>query len=162
MNKIVLISGSNIGDRFGYIDYATSAIENRVGEILVKSQYYETEAWGFESEKFINQVVVIGSKLEPLELLNELQLIEKDAGRVRFESDTYNARTLDIDILFYNDSVIDSEHLIVPHPHIAKRKFVLAPLVEINPDFIHPVLKVPVSKLFEECEDNSDVLSVVQ
>lgn len=162
MNKVVLISGSNIGDRFGYVDYASSAIEERVGKILLKSKYYETESWGFESENFINQVVVIGSDLEPLELLHELQLIEKEAGRVRLKLNTYSARTLDIDILFYNDSVIDTEELIVPHPHIAKRKFVLAPLAEVSPDFMHPILDVSVSKLLNDCEDKSEVFTVAQ
>ncbi|HAZ23555.1 MAG TPA: 2-amino-4-hydroxy-6-hydroxymethyldihydropteridine diphosphokinase, partial [Algoriphagus sp.] len=110
--------------------------------------------WGNVADQdFLNQVVVISSALEPLDFLKEIQAIEKVLGRKRVE--TWGNRTMDIDILYWNQEVIDHENLKVPHPFLQKRKFVLIPLVEILPDQIHPILNQTNSQILEVCPDES-------
>lgn len=131
-------------------------IENKVGPILQKSSLYQTAAWGLTNQAdFLNQVVLLESSLTPHEILAEIQTIEKALGRERLV--TWGPRTLDLDILFFAQEVIQESDLQVPHPHIQNRKFILIPLHEIAADLIHPILKKSIRELVDESMDTSAV-----
>lgn len=150
---VTLLLGGNLGNRLAYLKFAKFFIQRDIGNVLLESEIYETAAWGDKTNKcFLNQVIEVESSLSPQEILNELLRIELKAGRKRFEK--WGARTLDLDILFIESLIINEENLIVPHPEIQNRKFTLVPLMEIKPNFIHPVLKEKVSKLLDICPDN--------
>ena len=152
-NEVVLILGGNLGDTLTLIGEAKKQLLN-LGELKDESSIYRTEAWGNVADQdFLNQVEVISTALEPLTFLKKIQKIEKELGRKRFES--WGNRTMDIDILYWNQEVIDHENLKVPHPFLQKRKFVLIPLVEILPDQIHPILNQTNSQILEVCPDES-------
>lgn len=155
MCQVFLGIGGNSGNRQLNFENVHIAIEKSLGKITAESSVYETEPWGFEAEEnFWNQVLCIEADLTPDELLTEIHRIEEQFGRVR-ESGKYLSREMDIDILFYNDLILSTENLIIPHPHIEKRLFVLAPLTEIAPGFVHPVLKKTTRQLLDECPDKS-------
>lgn len=156
MNDIYLLTGGNIGDRFSYLQKAIESIEVSVGKIVKKSAVYETAPWGFTNQQsFLNQVLCITSSLEAKELLDKILEIEIKLGRKRIEK--MGPRVTDIDILFYSNQVISQPYLCIPHPRIAERRFVLTPLNEIAPDFIHPVYNKTIKDLLEECPDNLEV-----
>jgi len=157
MNQVYLLIGGNLGDRYKLIGSAIQSIAKKIGKIVNESAIYETTPWGFESEQdFLNQVVHISTNLTPKDVLNKCLEIEKELGRNR-ESEQYSSRTMDIDILFYNDEIIHEQELIIPHERLYKRRFTLEPLVEIAPDLIHPVIKKSISDISKECKDNSEV-----
>src|SRR5690606_16256863 len=140
MFKVYLILGGNLGDKYANLQKAIELVAVQIGNVIEKSSVYETEAWGkTDQPNFLNLALIAETKLEPLEVLEEIHKIETLLGRKREEH--WGARTMDIDILFYDDEIISLSNLVIPHPYIAKRRFVLAPLVEIIPDFSHPVLK---------------------
>lgn len=147
--KIVLAFGSNLGDREEYILAAYRLLEEGLGVLIKKSSFIETPAWGFESENsFINSVAVFETKKTPLEALEICNKIEKELGRQRNPKHKgYQNRTIDIDILFYEDIILDTPTLKIPHPLIEERDFVLIPLKEILPNFIHPVLKKEIKDI---------------
>lgn len=158
MNEATILLGGNLSDRQSLIGSARDLIAGRVGNIVDRSSLYETEPWGFNSDTmFLNQVVVVKTELEPGSLMNVLVGIEKDLGRTRNEAG-YASRLIDLDILFYNDEVISSNQLVIPHPRIQERMFALKPLEEINRRFVHPVLKKPIHQLVEECPDDLKVV----
>lgn len=153
MEGIFLLLGSNLGDRKQYLENARNAIGDHVGPIHRKSKIHVSSAWGIrEQPDFFNQVLEIKTSLSPAELLDAIQKIEIDLGRIRYEK--WGPRIIDIDILYYNDLVINSNNLIIPHEEIANRRFTLEPLTEIAPEFIHPVLQKNNSELLELCEDS--------
>lgn len=161
-SKVILGLGSNLGDRLDILKTACTHLNNE-GIIFKKSaSIYETEAWGFESEtSFYNTVIICETILSPDELLKKTQDIENKLGRTHKSSNnTYSSRTIDIDILFYNDEVINSEKLIIPHPFIQQRNFVLAPLNELIPRYIHPVIKTSIEKLSKQSNDTLKVFIV--
>ena len=131
-------------------------IENKIGTILNKSSLYQTAAWGLTDQSdFINQVLLLESSLAPHQILIEIQAIEKTLGRERLIA--WGPRTLDLDILFIDQEVIQAIDLQVPHPHIQDRKFILIPLHEIAADWIHPVFKKSAKELLIETKDTSAV-----
>ncbi|TXE06720.1 2-amino-4-hydroxy-6-hydroxymethyldihydropteridine diphosphokinase [Algoriphagus aquimarinus] len=153
--KAVLIVGGNKGDRNALLKSAVEAV-SELGEMTLRSKVYETEAWGGVAKgPFLNQVVEIKTAYSPFELLAFIQQIETTLGRKRDEH--WGDRTMDIDIIFFGDRVIDTPELQVPHPFIAERKFVLVPLAEVLSEFIHPVLGKSSQQMLEECEDKSEV-----
>jgi 2-amino-4-hydroxy-6-hydroxymethyldihydropteridine diphosphokinase len=155
-NSIFILLGSNLGDRNSHLTYGRQEISRAIGEIITISSIYKTAAWGNQNQPaFYNQVIEIKSVLPPQEMLSELLKIEKNAGRVREER--WGPRTLDIDILFYGNVVIESDTLTVPHPRIADRRFTLLPLSEIAPDLIHPVTGQTISEILRVCPDNLPV-----
>lgn len=157
MATVYLCLGSNLGDRIKQFQSAQIEIGKNIGKILIKSSVYDTEPWGLSvDESFLNQVLIVESTLEPEMLLDECLEIEKKHGRVR-DSLVYESRTLDIDLLFYDNEIINSNKLTLPHPQIANRKFVLEPLCEISPEFIHPLLKRSLSELLYSCQDEMKV-----
>ena len=145
--KIVLGFGSNLGDRKNIILQAYELLEEKLGTKLQESSFIETEAWGFESENlFLNSVAIFETKKTPRESLIICNEIEALLGRKRNPNAiTYENRPIDIDILFYENEIIDEPDLKIPHPLIEKRDFVLIPLEELMPDYIHPVLNKKIN-----------------
>ena len=153
MIKLYLLLGGNLGDKRKIFSETISQLEVQVGKITEKSSIYETEPWGFESDDlFWNQAVEISTELSPEEVLCQTQQIELELGRIR-KATQYDSRIIDIDILFYDDQVINQPNLLIPHPRIQKRKFALLPLNEIVPNLIHPVFQKSIRQLLDECAD---------
>ena len=154
MHSVYLLLGGNIDDRFYYLENAISLLNKKVGKTIALSHIVESEPWGFSHEnKFINQVVYISTKLNPENLLLVTKEIEISLGRVR-NSNGYEARTIDIDILFYDKLIYESDNLVIPHPRLHLRNFTLFPLKEIAIDFYHPVLNKTIGELYNECVDD--------
>lgn len=152
-----LILGSNMNNRELYINGAIEYIKENIGEVLKCSHLYETEPWGFDDETFfLNQVLKIETKLLPNQILEKINTLEAQMGRVRTNM-RYSARPIDVDILFYDNDIIDEPQLIIPHKEITNRRFVLVPLADVAADYIHPVLQKKVSQLLLECPDKSKV-----
>ncbi|MBW7913597.1 MAG: 2-amino-4-hydroxy-6-hydroxymethyldihydropteridine diphosphokinase [Taibaiella sp.] len=156
MTDVYLLLGSNEGDREQWLLQAVQQL-NVLGAISSQSALYQTAAWGIEDQPaFLNMALCLQTELHPLELLQEIHHIEQNLGRQRTLK--WGQRTLDIDILFYGDAVIDLPELKVPHPYLQERRFALVPLNEITPDFLHPGLNKTVSQLLDECPDKLEVL----
>ena len=156
MNKLFLITGGNIGDRKKNLETAAVLIKRRVGKITKLSKIYETEAWGNRDQPaFYNQVLVIESKLSAREILTAILKIEEEMGRKRTVKNA--ARIIDIDILFFNEDIVNEQNLVIPHPEIGNRRFVLSPLNEIAPQMFHPVLKKTIRQLLSESKDQLKV-----
>ena len=148
--------GGNLGNRVQYLAKARQEISEKIGEILSISKLYETAAWGYtEQPAFLNQALFLKSDLLPSEVLEKINEIERNLGRERNQK--WYARTLDIDIIFCEQQIIDLPHLSIPHPHISERRFVLVPLAEIAATFLHPILKLNVQELLENCPDHLEV-----
>ena len=153
MKQLYLLLGGNLGDKQKIFSETESLIEQQLGKILKRSHVYETEPWGFESDDmFWNQAMIVETAFSETECLHIIHQIEKQIGRIRYNQQ-YSSRIIDIDILFYNNLVINSEELEIPHPRMVDRKFVLVPLTEIAPDKIHPAYKKTVRQLLGECTD---------
>jgi len=159
MESVYLLLGSNSGDREDYLTKALMLIDVISADVPVISSVYESEPWGFDSETwFLNLAVEIKSDLSPGILLERLQNIESGLGRIRDPlAKGYESRGIDIDIIFFGDRIIDSETLQIPHPKAHLRKFVLKPLCDLCPQFVHPRLGVTLENLLRECPDNSKV-----
>lgn len=152
MSQLILITGGNIGEREKKLAEASKRISQRIGKVVRSSALYETAAWGnTQQADFLNQVLVVKTSKEPEEIMTLVLKIEKEMGRVRTEKNA--PRVIDIDILFYDKKVCASKHLIIPHPQIQNRRFVLSPLNELIPQFKHPVLKKSVHQLLLSCKD---------
>ena len=160
LQKIYISLGTNQGDRFQNLQNAINALYETIGNTCAISPIYETKSWGFESADFLNCCVLLTTELLPEALLEELQKIEISLGRTEKTTPEYEARCIDIDILFYEDIILESEKLIIPHIAIQDRNFVLAPLAEIVPNFMHPKLLKTVSKLHKECSDENEVTKI--
>lgn len=159
MNQCFLLLGTNIGDKKHNLLQARELITRRVGVISASSSVYQTSAWGKEDQDdFLNQVLCVNTACEPEELLKACLEIEKDLGRVRFEH--WGERLIDIDILYFENRVIEKEELVIPHPEIQNRKFTLVPLVEIAPDYFHPSLNLTNKDLLGRCTDSLDVKKI--
>ncbi|MDX1278377.1 2-amino-4-hydroxy-6-hydroxymethyldihydropteridine diphosphokinase [Oceanihabitans sediminis] len=158
--KAYISIGSNQGDKFNNLQNAINAIYNEIGVIKSISKVYKTPAFGFEGEEFLNACLLIESELKPAKLLKKLLEIEKKLGRIRSKEKGYQSRIIDLDVIFIEDEIIETTSLIVPHPEMHKRRFVLQPLADIASNFIHPKLKKEVAVLLEECEDSSVLESI--
>jgi 2-amino-4-hydroxy-6-hydroxymethyldihydropteridine diphosphokinase len=152
MESVYLLLGSNLGDRLENINHAHQQISRVAGRVITGSSIYKTAAWGkTDQPDFLNQVVLIETSLSPFDALAQLQQIERSSGRT--PSEKWDARILDIDILFWGNQVINEPGLKVPHPGIPERKFTLIPLHEINPHLIHPLNGKTIAELLRECTD---------
>ncbi|HVU85227.1 MAG TPA: 2-amino-4-hydroxy-6-hydroxymethyldihydropteridine diphosphokinase [Puia sp.] len=152
MNKAYLLIGGNEGDRFFHMQLARTNIEHICGVIEQVSSVYQTAAWGkTDQADFLNQALLINTTLGPEELLRANLLIEEKMGRIRTGKNA--PRIIDIDILFFNREIISTPDLLIPHPRIPDRRFVLVPLNEIAADFIHPVSGKSIRELLRECKD---------
>ena len=152
MNIAYLLLGSNLGNRESLLAQALEQIDVQAGKIFLRSSVYNTQPWGTQDQQdFLNQAIAIHTELSAFHLLNKILTIEEALGRTRTHK--WEARTIDIDILFYNSDIIDTPNLSVPHPFLHERKFALIPLAEIAGDFTHPTLNKSVKKLIETCSD---------
>jgi 2-amino-4-hydroxy-6-hydroxymethyldihydropteridine diphosphokinase len=152
MNKAYLLIGGNLGDRLQNLSEARKRISESCGDISKMSGIYETAAWGIGSQPdFLNQAILLKTDLPPLELLKKLLETELQMGRVRLEKN--GPRTIDIDILLYNDRIMTGPGLEIPHPRMHLRRFVLTPLAEISPRKKHPQLGLTITELLDRCPD---------
>lgn len=164
MHRVFLALGSNLGNRVENMQSAVENIADQIGSIQSIAPLYETEPWGFDSDNwFVNTVIELETVLTPKDILNKCMNIETELGRKRAGTTTgYSSRVIDIDILFYGDQIIDLPKLIIPHKHLQDRKFVLTPLNDIAPDFIHPIIKQPIKVLLENCIDKMELVKIEQ
>jgi len=154
---LYLLLGSNLGEKKKQLDEAMDLIPEMIGPVTKQSSLYETEPWGFSSEEFfLNRALQIWTSFSPEEVMQKIGQIEKTFGRERSGSG-YSSRTMDIDILFYDDLVLDQDTLKIPHPRMQDRRFVLVPLDEIAHEMIHPVFRKTIGDLLRDCTDSGDV-----
>ncbi|MBO9703082.1 MAG: 2-amino-4-hydroxy-6-hydroxymethyldihydropteridine diphosphokinase [Sporocytophaga sp.] len=159
MESIILLFGSNIGDKTANLTRAVELCSVHIGSINKASSLYSTEPWGkTDQDIFINQVVSFNTNLSVEAALTETQKIEMQLGRVRKEK--WGSRTIDIDILYFGNLIKRSKTLFIPHPEIGNRRFTLVPLVEIAPDFKHPVLNITNEEMLNRCEDKLGVVKL--
>ena len=149
--------GSNLGNKLDNLQQTVNLIAKEIGSIAKISSVYKTASWGFESDDFYNICVQVSTSLNPENLLKAIHKIELSLGRKRNSDKTYNARTIDIDVLLFDNEIIFSKELIVPHKEMLNRKFVMVPLVEIAPNFIHPIEKQQIQVCLTNCTDKCDI-----
>jgi len=153
--RLVLSLGSNEGNREYYLNQGIQKLNLYLGaeQDFIRSEVYETEPWGNKNQNsFLNQVLLLESPVrETREILRICLEIEQELGRYRLEK--WGPRTIDIDILFFENEIVNEKDLVIPHPEIANRRFILAPLVSLMPDFVHPILNKSMNQLYEECKD---------
>ncbi|GKT34497.1 2-amino-4-hydroxy-6-hydroxymethyldihydropteridine diphosphokinase [Aduncisulcus paluster] len=158
-SKIILQLGGNLGDVKKTFSDVVSALSEEVGKIIKTGSFYKSKAWGFESDDaFTNQVIELETSLLPHDLLHLTQKIEKRFGREKKTVDGYESRPVDIDILFYGDSSIETPDLTIPHKLMTERRFVLEPLREFWSEKKHPRLMKTVKELYESCPDSSEII----
>lgn len=156
MPKVYLLLGGNLGDRLAYLQQASASINTHVGRVVRQSKVYQTAAWGkTDQPNFLNQVLEVQTELRPELVLQRVNSIEQELGRKRLEH--WGARVIDIDILFYDDLVMQTQRLSIPHPQLHLRRFTLLPLSELAPDLEHPILQQSIKLLLEQCPDALDV-----
>ncbi len=156
MNTAYLLTGSNLGESVQLLAQANAYINQKCGKIVQQSFLYETAPWGMlEQPPFINQALELSTTLTPEALMQTLLGIEAAMGRQRTVK--YGPRIIDLDVLFYNDEVLATPFLQLPHPAIPQRRFVLVPMVEIAPQFMHPILQESMQTLLTKCSDTSNV-----
>lgn len=161
-NNVIIGLGGNIGDIQSTLLKAIQLIEIAIGPVFKKSATYQTEAWGVKDQPaFLNEVVSVKTNLDPTQVLSTCLSIEKKLGRNRLNAQKWHQRVIDIDVLFYDDQIIDLPQLEVPHPHLHHRNFVLVPLLEIMPHYIHPKLGKSIIELNEICTDKMQVTRLI-
>ena len=158
MARVCLSLGSNLGPRETYLRKALQALDKELGSLVKCSSFYETLPWGFSSDSlFLNAAACFDTLLSPEEVLAVTQQIEKSLGRKeKSRQGQYADRCIDIDILLYDDKVMQTSDMILPHPHMAERMFVLEPLAEIMPHVLHPLLRKTILQLKEELAERSE------
>ena len=159
MSIAYLCLGSNSGNRLQFIEQAISLLNLAENiKIIRRTALYETEPWGVKNQNwFLNIIVEIKTDLSPQDLLLKCMSIEKTLGRNRDKEQRWGERTIDIDIILYNKDVVNTDMLTIPHPRMHQRAFVLVPLLELIPDFIHPVLNKTISDLYDELDNVEEV-----
>lgn len=154
--KVILSVGSNKGNKLENIKKCIELIHNKVAIVISTSKVYETPSWGFESDAFYNCALLVHTSKSPEKLLEEVLLIEKELGRVRTKSNEYQARKIDIDIIAFDEKIIKTSNLEIPHPRMQDRLFVLKPIEDLQTDFVHPILKKNIVELIKDCPDTSE------
>jgi len=152
-SKVYISLGSNQGDKFKNLQDAVNLIFSKVGKVHIISKVYKSPALGFEGDDFLNTCICVETELNPKDLMKALLNIEKSMGRVRTKKKGYQSRPIDIDIIFFEDEIIDSKSLKIPHPEMQNRKFVLRPLHDIAPKLKHPKFDKDLTVLLGECDD---------
>ncbi|SED14341.1 2-amino-4-hydroxy-6-hydroxymethyldihydropteridinediphosphokinase [Tenacibaculum sp. MAR_2009_124] len=158
IQRITYLSlGTNQGNKFENLQNAVNLIADKIGSVLKVASVYETSSWGFDSDNFYNTCIEVSTYLPPDFLIKELLAIEQELGRERNNTNGYSDRNIDIDILLFEDEIIFSKDLIVPHPRMLERKFALAPLAEIAEKVLHPIQKIKLSDCLKNCDDKSEI-----
>jgi 2-amino-4-hydroxy-6-hydroxymethyldihydropteridine diphosphokinase len=157
MSEVFILLGGNQGDKHKIFSETIKLISKSIGKVVILSSVYETEPWGFVSDLFWNQALIVDSLLSPEDVLKQALDIENRMGRKRI-SENYEARPIDIDLMFYDDLQIDTPHLTIPHPLMAQRRFILVPMAEIAPDKIHPITGLTVKEMLQNCTDQLKVI----
>mgnify|MGYP006189406737 CR=1 FL=1 len=153
-NRVFISLGSNLGNKRANLEEAAVLLEKKAGEIKASSSFYETESWGNEQlPNFYNQVICLQTSKSAAELMQILLGIEDLMGRERADGSSYTSRSMDLDIIYFNKDVISEKTLKIPHPRMHQRNFVLLPLAEIAPTFIHPVFGKSSSELLAQSPD---------
>lgn len=159
MNKVYLLLGSNMGNSKKHLLKATHIIQKEIGTLLRQSSFYQTAAWGnTDQPDFWNQVIIVSTKMDAARCMHCILEIEHQMGRVRTSKNA--PRIIDIDILYFNKEIHNSPTLTVPHPAIAQRRFVLTPLNEISPQFVHPMHHLTNHQLLKQCSDTLNVKKI--
>ncbi len=159
MNKLYLLLGSNMGNSYEQLAEAKKHLAKELGIVMRQSKLYQTAAWGKRNQPdFLNQVIVLQTKRDAATCMNYILEIEHKMGRIRTRKNA--PRMIDIDILYFNKEILNLPHLTVPHPAIQDRRFVLIPLNELAPRFIHPVLNKSNHELLQDCPDQLDVKKI--
>ena len=160
MQTAFLLLGSNLGDRAGNLADARSELTRKIGRIDCLSSVYETEPWGMKSARyFYNQCATLSTSMDPFVLMKQIRSIEKDMGKTQ-SSSGYADRTIDIDILFFGDMIINERDLIIPHPKIRERRFAMIPILEIYPDFVYPPTGKKLREILDSCGDTLSVIKM--
>ena len=159
-HQVILSLGTNQGQKLENINKCIALLHNEVGTIIKVSSLYESDSWGFDSDSFYNCVVVMHTNLSSLKLLKKVLKVESKMGRIRKTTKEYESRIIDIDIIAFDEEIIESENLIIPHPLLKKRLFVLIPIQEVIPNWTHPIDKTTISEIINLCDDNSKCLIV--
>jgi deoxyguanosine kinase len=160
-HQVILSLGSNQGNRLKNIELCLELIHHEIGTIIKVSKLYETPSWGFESEAFYNCALVLHTSYSAQKILELVLQVEKKLGRIRNENAGYQSRIIDIDLIAFDNEILDLDHLQIPHPLMQNRKFVLLPFQDLNVDWMHPVLKKTISELIQITPDDS-ICEVVQ
>jgi len=166
MAELFILLGGNVGDKAKIFEHTIKLIGESIGVITKRSSVYETESWGFEADLFWNQVIIINTKLNPIEILHLTQSIEVAMGRSKKQakhnkSNHYSDRIIDIDLLFYDQLLLNTPELTIPHSKIGERLFVLVPLNELESEKYHPVLGMTIKELLRICPDRLKVERLV-
>jgi 2-amino-4-hydroxy-6-hydroxymethyldihydropteridine diphosphokinase len=160
-NLVILAIGSNQGNRLSHIQLAIDSIHNQVGTVVKVSKLYETPSWGFDSDLFYNCAIAIHTLFSATAILDKVLNIEKKIGRVRSDAEGYQSRVIDIDLIAFNEEIVATEKLQVPHPLMQERLFVLLPMRDLNLDWRHPILQKYLPELLKVSEDRSNC-SIIQ
>ncbi len=153
--KVFISLGSNQGEKFRYLQQAIDLIHQKIGGIKQISKVYASAAFGFEGDEFLNACISVETELKPRKVLTQLLAIEKTLGRIRTNKKSYESRIIDLDMIFYEDEIVATKTLSLPHPEMHKRKFVLLPLNDIGSDVVHPKKKKDIATLLNKCKDKS-------
>lgn len=160
-NEVVILLGANLGDKKAMFSQVKTYITEHIGDCQKESAIYASKAWGFVSDsEFYNQVIVIETDFSAQDVLLRCQAIEKRCGRIREKDNEYEDRAIDIDLLYFNNDIVDTDNLVIPHPLLQERRFTLEPLCEILPDYVHPIYIKTNAQLLKECVDKGIVTRV--
>jgi 2-amino-4-hydroxy-6-hydroxymethyldihydropteridine diphosphokinase len=159
-HQVIFSIGSNQGNRLENIEHCIDLLHQEVGTIVKVSSLFESDSWGFSSDSFYNCAVLIHTHKNPQKLLKNILKVEKKLGRVRTESSDYQPRVIDVDMISFDDEIIESESLQIPHKHLQDRLFVLLPMMEIVQDWTHPISQKSISDILKECEDKGNCVKI--
>ncbi|MFA9190909.1 2-amino-4-hydroxy-6-hydroxymethyldihydropteridine diphosphokinase [Flavobacterium sp. FZUC8N2.13] len=159
-HQVILSIGSNQGNRLEVIKHCIALLHQEIGMVIQVSKVYETAAWGFDSDAFYNCALVLHCHLSASEVLLKALAIEQKLGRIRKNESGYQSRIIDIDMIAFDEAIIETEKLTVPHPLMQDRKFVLLPFQDLKINWIHPILKMTISEMVENCSDTGECVAV--
>ncbi len=159
-HQVILSLGSNQGNRLENIEHCIDLLHQEVGTVVKVSSLFESDSWGFSSDSFYNCAVLIHTHKNPQKLLKNILKVEKRLGRVRTESSDYQPRVIDVDMISFDDEIIESESLQIPHKHLQDRLFVLLPMMEVVSDWTHPISQKSISDILKNCKDKGNCIKV--
>jgi 2-amino-4-hydroxy-6-hydroxymethyldihydropteridine diphosphokinase len=159
-HQVILSLGSNQGNRLENIEHCIDLLHQEVGTVVKVSSLFESDSWGFSSDSFYNCAVLIHTHKNPQKLLKNILKVEKKLGRVRTESSDYQPRVIDVDMISFDDEIIESESLQIPHKHLQDRLFVLLPMMEVVSDWTHPISQKSISDILKDCKDEGNCVKI--